>query len=118
MQKLLRALQGLVAIGGVLLFLGFGIGSTQTVPLFAQVYLDDDTREYFAPPCLSQDSGRRLRSATLRDARDVDYRPNADCRDEGSFVQDGRSLSGGFLERIGILGPLHSRWNADGSWNW
>ena len=33
-------------------------------------------------------------------------------------LQDGRSLTGHYLEKIGILTPLRSRWDKDGTWNW
>ena len=46
------------------------------------------------------------------------YSPDPQSRDNGDFTQEGRSLSGKFLESIGILPPLQSRWNKDGSWNW
>lgn len=46
------------------------------------------------------------------------FSPDEHCRDQNGFMQDGRSASGMFLERIGILGPIKSRWNQDGTWNW
>jgi hypothetical protein len=44
--------------------------------------------------------------------------PDPDCRDQGGFLQDDRSMSGMFLEWIGLLSSIKSRWNPDGTWNW
>ena len=40
------------------------------------------------------------------------------ARTKAGFSQDGRSLSGKLMERLGMLPPLPSRWNPDGTWNW
>jgi hypothetical protein len=46
------------------------------------------------------------------------YEPDQKCGGESGFTQDGRSYTGNLLERMGLLPPLPSRWNEDGSWNW
>jgi hypothetical protein len=104
-------------IGGpiFLLFLGFGIGSSVGAPEYALVAVDPDQKLYFAPSCLPLHT---LSQITLGAARKLGFEPDAECRDEGGFVQEVRSLSGQFLEKLGILHPLNSRWNSDGSWNW
>lgn len=43
--------------------------------------------------------------------------PDRDCRAQNGFIGDGRSLSGKFLEKIGLLPKFKSRWNSDGTWN-
>lgn len=43
--------------------------------------------------------------------------PNVECREANGFIEDGRSISGRLLEKIGILPKFVSRWNSDGTWN-
>jgi len=59
-----------------------------------------------------------LRSATAAEARRQQYEPDNECRDPAGFSQDARFLTGRLMERLGMLPPLPSRWNKDGSWNW
>jgi len=97
-------------------FGGLGIKSSKTVPSNALILLDDENRTYISPPCTTQYFKYRL--SILSEARSLEYRPDPQCRDAGGFVQEGRSLSGMFLEKFGILKPLPSRWNENGNWNW
>lgn len=107
---------GILATGGAILLLGFGIGSTIVMPKNAIVYLDMTESTYLSPPCVAD--SRRYEISTAAEAYSLSFRPDAKCRNAGGFVQDGRSLSGEALERIGLLPPLKRRWNADGTWNW
>lgn len=100
-----------------LLYLGFGIGASLGAPDHAIVTIDADRQLYFAPSCVSEKI-RHLPRITIGQARKLSLNPDAACRDAGGFVQEARSLSGQFLEKLGVLSPLRSRWNADGSWNW
>jgi len=118
MRRPIDILRLVLGVPVVLLVLGLGVGSTQAMPLSAVLYLDDDSRSYYAPPCVADSQGRALRLGSSREARALGYRPDPGCRDDGGFVQDGRSLSGKLLQRIGILPEKPSRWNPDGSWNW
>ncbi|MBC7447268.1 MAG: hypothetical protein H7330_04355 [Hymenobacteraceae bacterium] len=43
-------------------------------------------------------------------------RPNSECRDKSAFYEEGRSVTGSFLERLNILPKLESKWNGDGTW--
>ena len=106
-------------IGGFALFLfvvGLSIRSSTHMPENAQIYLNDTTRTYSAPPCISDPAGLRL--GTAGDAHRLQYKPDTGSKEAGAFFREGRSLSGMLLEKIGILGPVPARWNADGSWNY
>lgn len=126
-----------------LALIGLPIGSDLGMPSNARVFVNPKANTYLAPPCLelTADQEQRWRdnlpgSLTYRDSMgafvtatglipavvsEVDrqgLKPDPDCRDQGAFRMEARSATGMFLERIGILHPLPSRWNPDGSWNW
>jgi hypothetical protein len=107
---------GMLLFVGVLAVAGFGIASTRPMPDHAQVLLDDSKKTYSSPPCVAD--ARGLRWTTAGEAHRLKYRPDNDCCNAGGFVSDGRSLTGLLLQKLGVLPPLRSRWNADGSWNW
>ncbi len=96
---------------------GFYIVPTRPMPDNALVYLDDQNQTYLSPGCAPKEK-RSLRSATAAEARRLKYQPAKECGGAASFRQDVRSLSGNLLVRLGMLPPLPSRWNPDGSWNW
>lgn len=96
---------------------GFFIVPTRNMPDNALVLMDDQSKTYFSPSCAKKE-GKTLRAATAAEARRLKYEPDKKCRDEAGFSQDARSLSGRLMERLGMLPPLPSRWNKDGSWNW
>lgn len=102
----------------VLLYLGFGIGSTIVSPDNAIVFAPSSEQVYIAPPCLSQEERSVIPQLTIGQARILKLNPDPKCRDEGGFTQEGRSLSGKVLEQLGLLGRMPSRWNSDGTWNW
>ncbi|MDQ1353746.1 MAG: hypothetical protein QG657_4053 [Acidobacteriota bacterium] len=128
MDKLKQYLTYAAAVPVFILILGFGIGSFRTMPEYALLLVCDETKEYFAPPCLMEygyddikaiyQFGRQknLRVASKKEVR-IPYRPNSECRENSGYIQDGRSLSGMLLEKIGLLPKENSRWNPDGSWN-
>ena len=99
------------------LLAGFFIVPMRDMPDHAVVLLDDQTRTYFSPAC-AQGEERAYRQATAAEARQLNYAPYKKCQDARGFSQDTRSLSGNLMTRLGMLPPLPSRWNADGSWNW
>ena len=96
---------------------GFFIVPTQTMPDHALVLLDDQSKTYFSPSCAPKEK-KTWRTATAAEAYKLKYAPDKKCQDESGFSQDGRSLTGNFLVRIGMVPPLPSRWNKDGTWNW
>lgn len=105
-----------IGVAGFVFAAGFGIGSDRTTPANAIVYLDLDHRTYFAPPCVN--GSMNFMPGTARDAYAQKFSPDPACRDSGAFLSEDRSLSGQFLETLGLLTPKPSRWNPDGSWRW
>lgn len=116
MEKIVLTLKAIAVIIGVLLIIGLVIKSSKAMPDYAHVYVNDVERTYLVPPCIRITVG--LRAITAGEARKLGYRPDRKCRDEGAFIQDDRSLTGMFFQKIGILKPIPSRWNEDGSWNY
>ena len=96
---------------------GFFIVPTRTMPDNAIVRLDDQNHTYLSPRCANQEK-KEYREARAAEARKLNYGPDKKCRDGGGFSQDTRSLTGNFMARLGMLPPLPSRWNPDGTWNW
>ncbi len=115
MSRLIKGLQAAVMGIVVLLCIGFGIGSSKTMPKNVIILLDHTNKQYLAPVCVLDPSSYSV--ATVHEAYDLDYHPNPECRDQGAFVQEERSLSGILFEKLGLLRPLQSRWNPDGTWN-
>lgn len=116
MEKVLNFLKLVGASIALLLMIGFSIGSSTVMPENAQVYVDDSAKTYIAPPCMEGNKGYRLVTAGV--ARKMGYKPDSKSRNEGAFSQDGRSLTGMLFEKVGVLKPIPSRWNEDGSWNY
>lgn len=58
------------------------------------------------------------RLTTIKEVHALKYTPDANSRDNGDFIQEGRSMSGILLEKVGLLPPLKNRWNKYGTWNW
>lgn len=118
MKKGLGLFLKLLAVPLFLLFVGFGIGTVEGIPKHAIVLLDDQARTYISPLCVSEEEAHRFRESKVSEAYALNYSPEPGCRDKGMFTVEGRSLSGGLLESVGLIGPLPNRWNADGTWNW
>jgi hypothetical protein len=99
------------------LLAGFFIVPTRTMPDNAVVLLDDQNQTYLSPGCAKQEK-KEYRPATAAEARKLNYAPDKKCVDAKGFSQESRSLTGNLMARLGMLAPLPSRWNADGTWNW
>jgi hypothetical protein len=99
------------------LMAGFFIVPTRTMPDHAIVLLDDQNRTYLSPACAGKEK-KKYRLSRAAEARKLKYEPDKKCRDEAGFTQDGRSITGNFLEKMGLLPAWPNRWNADGTWNW
>jgi hypothetical protein len=99
------------------LMAGFCLTPTRTMPDNAIVLLDEQTHTYVSPGCANQEK-KDYRRARVAEARKLNYAPDKECQDAGGFSQDNRSITGNYLVRLGLLPPLPSRWNADGTWNW
>ena len=108
-----------ITAGGVvvLLILGQSITSLEIIPSYALVFIDDSSKTYIALPCIDEWQHRStqvvdiVRRGTVGDAVKLGYKPDEGCRQAGGFREDGRSLSGRILERIGILSPLEHWWD-------
>jgi hypothetical protein len=108
-----------VAIGVIaLLFLWFSqsVGTIDTMPSYAPVFLDDTSRTYLAPSCIDEWQHRREQLAiaarsTVEDAIAEGYKPDHGCAQTGAFAQNGRSALGLFLVKLGVLPPLKHWWN-------
>ena len=104
----------------VFIFLTTGCETTSGTPAHALVYVDHAEKLYI-PPTYLQDNlidPYPYDLITIGEAREIGYNPHPDAREQGYFMQEGRSLIGLLLEKIGVLNPLPSRWNEDGTWNW
>lgn len=148
-NRLVQFLKGIAAVLVALVFIGFGIGTSRSMPDSAVLYVNEETKTYLSPPCFDavkqeaeaitekmagasieehKNNPKQLvdmfnflgssRLTTKAEIRRMPYKPDTECRDAGGFMQDGRSLSGLLLEYVGLLPPLPSRWNPDGTWNW
>lgn len=117
-EQTFNGVKVVIALGGLLVYVGFGIGSSEIMPQNAELYLNHSLRQYIPPPCVALKDRAHLSLTTVAEARSLGYQPEPKCRDEGGFTQDGRSLSGRLLEWLGVFGARPARWNSDGSWNW
>jgi hypothetical protein len=99
------------------LLAGFFIVPLQTMPDHAIVWLDDQHKTYLSPKCAPEDR-QHLRVGRAAEARQLKYQPDQACDKAAGFTQPTRSISGNFFTRLGMLPPLPSRWNPDGTWNW
>ncbi len=99
------------------LLAGFFIVPTRPMPENAIVLLDDKNHTYLSPVCAGQEKND-FRVARAGEARKLKYEPDKKCGGAAGFSQDERSLSGRLFTRLGMLPPLPSRWNPDGTWNW
>jgi len=96
-----------------------GITTMETMPSNALLLVDDETREYFSPPCIEdvpREHVERMRAVEAVEVR-FDYKPNVDCRDSAGFTGTETSLLRKIAERFGLPKKL-SRWTADGDWRW
>lgn len=107
---------GIFGISVIALGIGFGGSTAMVMPDYAYVYVDVDTMHYFAPFCVPPEADWDY--MTAREARMLKFTPDPDCRDQGFFVQDGRTIIGSYLERWGMLPETKLRWDEDGSWHW
>ena len=99
------------------LLAGFFIVPTRTMPDHAIVLLDDQNHTYLSPVCAKKEK-KEYRQSRAAEARKLKYEPDKECLSKAGFSQDDRSLTGRVCERMGMLPPLPSRWNKDGTWNW
>ncbi len=106
---------------GILALLGLGVDTIITAPPYAAVYVSDTRREFITPPFLAEHPSYAVdyaRPWTYGAARAAGYGSERKCNNESCWSQEGRSLTGNAIQAAGVLPPLRSRWNPDGTWNW
>lgn len=118
MKEALRLVAAAVVVCAFFLFAGFGIGGSLVAPNHAIVFVDANQNVYIAPSCVPKEKWPLYPHLTIEQADKLKLSPEAACRDAGGFIQEGRSLTGHLFQKIGLLDPPDSRWNADGTWNW
>jgi hypothetical protein len=117
-KKLFELLKIGLGTAGFLFFVGLGIGSIDPMPGYAVVFLDDISKTYIALPCIEEWRSRPsntidlVRRSTASEAARLKYEPDKNCRETGAFVDDGRSLTGLLLVKLGILPPARHWWDA------
>jgi hypothetical protein len=114
-----RCLGRLLVIVLCMFAAGFFLENVTPVPDAAWVYVD--TRGVCYPPTYLRDSGQDaagLLLTTVGEAKKMKCVPDPRAKSMGYFRQPARSMSGSFLQGLGLLPPLQSRWNRDGTWNW
>ena len=109
---------GLIMTVFLALFSYLFLGGMLPTPDYAIAYIDTDKNTYLTPPCLNNPESRRLVKSTIKEVYKSNLQADGDCVQSEGFFQEGRSGIGYLLEKIGILSPLKSRWNPDGTWNW
>lgn len=111
-------MKGFIVVAGITFLLDFGRSTFKGTPGKVYVFIDRAQGEYMSPACVPTQQWATTDRLLMRQASQLHLRPNDKCRDVSVLIQEGRSITGIFLEFIGVLPSLKSRWNADGSWNW
>jgi hypothetical protein len=113
----MRKIKIAIGIIALLLIVASGIGTLDMIPIYAPVYLDDASQTYFAPSCLNEWQHRTgtsavvARRSTVAEAAELHYAPDHVCAQTGAFSEDGRSVFGLLLVKLGILHPLKHWWD-------
>jgi hypothetical protein len=113
-MKFVKAALGIAA---AIALIGFGIGSTDMMPYYAVVFLDDTNKTFIALPCIDEWRSRPtttvdvVRRGTAGEAYKLGYKMDDECREAGGYREDGRSLTGLMLVRFGVLSPLVHWWD-------
>lgn len=104
----------------ICLFIITGCETVRGTPEHALVYVDHNERIYIPPTYLEDNliDPYQYELLTIGEARDIGYKPHADAQAQSYFMQWDRGLFGLLLQKIGVIKPLPSRWNEDGTWNW
>jgi hypothetical protein len=114
-MKIIAGALGIVAV--LLVWIGLGIGSIDSMPNYAIVFLDDTNKTFIALPCIDDWRTRPthqvdiVRRGTAGEAHNLGYKVDEECREAGGYSEDGRSLIGLVLVRLGILSPLTHWWD-------
>ncbi|MBD3637019.1 MAG: hypothetical protein HUJ25_06700 [Crocinitomicaceae bacterium] len=130
-ERLLKFASFLKIFGAVifsLLFIGFGFETTLSTPDYALIFVDENSYEYFSPPCLMEEGYdsveeivsfaemNELKVYKKSEIKRKGLKQNPDCREQEGFVQEGRSITVNILVSLGLFSESETRWNEDGSW--
>jgi len=113
----MKFVKGALGIAAVLIVAGLGIGTIDSMPPYAVVFLDDTSKTFIALPCIEEWRSRQTKTVdfvwrgTAGDARRLGYEIDLACRDAGGYSEDGRSLTGIILVKLGVLEPLTHWWD-------
>lgn len=118
-KKIWTGVKGGVMVAVFLFSMGLGCGTTKAIPENAFIVIDEKAGLYMNPLCAIEyyENVDDL-VFTTRAEQPKGLNPHPACRDAGGLATDGRSVSMAILEAVGIISPLPSRWNDDGTWNW
>jgi len=118
LEKIKKYTLNLIIAIVALLGLGLTIGSMGTIPDNAIVYVDTNTNVFYSPLSLTQEkvTALDLKENTLRNAKTLGYIMDEGDKQNGYFYQNGRSLTGIILEKLGILPKLKGRVDSNGNW--
>ena len=93
------------------------VGTIDTMPAYAAVYIDDTSHTYIALPCLPAWQTKKtatvdaIRLAKASEAYALKYNSDEDCREAGGFAQGGPGIVRQYLTDWGIVPPLHHWWD-------
>jgi hypothetical protein len=98
-----------------LLLVGLAIPTTNPMPGFATVYLDDLSRTYLAQPCMqvwkSRPGSGVVHASSARYAWSLSYLPDKVCQQSGAFAGSDSSVTRDILVNLGILRPPRQWWD-------
>ncbi len=134
-ERIIKKARSTGTILAGLFLISLGIETVIDTPPHAVMYVHRKTGHYVSPPCLKElelERGdyRMTTRAELHKIWEEDTAagrvadkarrvfPDKRCSQMSGHSQEGRSLGGLILERVGLLWPLHSRWDEDGNWRW
>jgi hypothetical protein len=113
----MKFVKGALGIAFFIVLIGFGIGSTDPMPYYAVGFLDDTNKTFVALPCVDEWRSRPtqtidvVRRGTAGEAYKLGYKMDSECREAGGYSEDGRSLTGLMLVRLGVLPTLVHWWD-------
>jgi hypothetical protein len=113
----MKFVKGALGIACFIVLIGFGVGSIDPMPFYAVVFLDATNKTFIALPCVNEWRSRPtqtidvVRRGTAGEAYKLGYKMDNECREAGGYSEDGRSLTGLVLVRLGILSPLVHWWD-------
>jgi hypothetical protein len=116
-SRFMKLVAGIFGVVAILVWFGLGTGSIDTMPYYAVGFLDDTNKSFIALPCIDEWRARPTKSvdvvrrSTAGEAYKLGYKMDDQCREAGGYSEDGRSLIGLMLVRLGVWSPLTHWWD-------